>query len=216
MNLAKWLIISAKLNGADVAKFQVYDVDNILSKDFEWYVSLKHTQLTKENVKYLKNVCDEVGIEFLASVFDTIRVDWLEEIGVKRYKIASRSIYNKDLIDAIMKTGKDMIISLGMWNEDEFPKIHLNALYQDINYLYCISKYPTNPKDIDWEELSSAKYTGFSDHTIGLESAKKAIDLGVRIIEKHFTFDRNLPGPDHKGSMTPDELYRLVEYSKHK
>jgi len=211
MKLAKELIHKAKECGADIAKFQLFDADKLFSPNFEWYDYVKTTELTKERTKILKDECDKVGIEFSTSVFDKERVDWLEEIGVNRYKIASRSIYNKQLIDYISKTGKDMIVSLGMWKEDEFPEIDTTG---NVSFLYCVSKYPTMIKDLDLDNTNFTKYDGFSDHTIGLESSKKAISLGANIIEKHFTLDKNMYGPDHKGSMVPSELRELGCYAK--
>lgn len=218
MWLANKLIHAAKANGATVAKFQIYETDRIVDKDFEWYSFAKHAELTKENVMYLMDVCDDVGIEFLASVFDADKVKWTEELGMKRYKIASRNNYSNDncerkLIDAIATTGKDIIFSLGWWKDKELPIIKTTG---KVNFLYCISKYPTMPEDIDWNEFSNGTYNGFSDHTIGITAAKKAIDLGAKIVEKHFTLDKNFYGPDHSGSMIPIELKELVNYIYYK
>lgn len=218
MWLAKELIRESKNNGADVAKFQIYEVDTILTKDFKWYDFCKHAQLTKEQVALLMDECDDVGIEFLASIFSADRVKWTEELGMKRYKIASRNNFSsndceRELIDAIANTGKDIIFSLGQWTERELPVINTTG---KVNFLYCISKYPTMPEDIDWNEFSNSRYDGFSDHTIGIEATKKVMDLGVKIVEKHFTMDKNMFGPDHSGSMEPHELKELVNYAKGK
>lgn len=211
MWLAKRLIQEAKYNGADVAKFQIYNVDKIFKLDFEWYKFCKHAQLDEPQIIELMNACDDVGIEFMASIFDASLVKLTERLGMKRYKIASRSVYDRELLDAIGNTNKDIIISLGIWNENEFPKISTNG---KVDYLYCVSKYPTMPEDIDWNEIY--KYSGFSDHTIGLDASKRAVDMGAQIIEKHFTLDKNMYGPDHLGSMEPYELRRLVDYAKRK
>lgn len=211
MKLAKKLIHKSKECGADIVKFQLFDANKLFSPDFEWYDYVNTTELSKEQVIYLKDECDKIGIEFFASVFDEERVDWLEEIGVERYKIASRSIHNKKLIDYISKTNKDMIVSLGMWNEVEFPKINTTG---KVSFLYCISKYPTMIEDLNLDSVDFTMYDGFSDHTIGLESSKKAIRLGAKIIEKHFTLDKDIYGPDHKGSMIPIEMRELIEYAK--
>lgn len=211
MEVAKKLIYLAKEKGADVAKFQLYEVDKIFTPDFEWYKEGKEAQLTKEQAFYLANKCDEVGIEFMASVFDMERFGWTDEIGMKRYKIASRSIYDRELIDAIASTGKDMIMSLGMWEEERFPVIKTAGR---VDYLYCVSKYPTMPEDLDFLSVDFNNYAGFSDHTIGVEAPLVAMARGARIIEKHFTLDKNMHGPDHALSMEPDELELLVNYAE--
>lgn len=218
MWLAKKLIEEAWINDADVAKFQIYDTDKIMAKDFEWYKTTKNAELTKDNVIELMDYCDTIGIEFLSSVFNADRVQWTEELGMKRYKIAARNNYSNDncereLIDAISKTGKDIIFSLGWWTDKNLPSITTAG---KVDFLYCISKYPTMPEDIDWDAFRlglNNVHSGFSDHTIGIEAAQKAIDLGAKIVEKHFTMDKRLYGPDHKGSMDPKELRALTDYA---
>lgn len=211
MNTAGKLIHLAKESGADVAKFQLYDVDKIFTLDFEWYKEGKEAQLNKEQVFYLANECNKVGIEFMASVFDLERLDWAEEIGMKRYKIASRSVYDKELIDAVALTGKDMIVSLGFWKEKEFPVIKTSG---KVDFLYCKSKYPTTLKELNFLSVDFSKYSGFSDHTIGIEASVVAMARGARIIEKHFTLGKNMHGPDHAASMEVDELEQLVKYAR--
>jgi len=211
MEIAKKLIRVAKEGGADIAKFQLYDVDTIFPPSFEWYKEGKEAQLTKEQVLELADWCGKVGIEFMASVFDAERVGWCQEIGVKRYKIASRSIYDKQLIDAVARTGKDIIASLGMYQEREFPQIDTSG---KVVFLYCVAKYPTLPEDLKFLEVDFNKYSGFSDHTMGIQAALVAMARGARIIEKHFTLDKKMHGPDHAGSMEPRELRQIVEFSR--
>jgi len=207
MFLMRKMIRTVKDCGADIAKFQLYDIRKILSPDHKWYWDLERGQLSREQWLEVVDLCKQAGIEFLASVFDVERVAWCEEVGVKRYKIASRSIYEKDLIDAVVKTGKPIIASLGMYHEPEFPSFKAD-------FLYCVAKYPTLPEDINFNNVDFKKYAGFSDHTIGIEAPLIAIARGARIIEKHFTLDKTLDGADHSGSMTPDELGQLVKYAK--
>ena len=211
MDIAKQHIRSAKEKGAEIAKFQLYDVDRIFSPNFEWYKEGKEAQLSKKQVFHLADQCEKVGIEFMASVFDLERFGWTEELGMNRYKIASRIIYDRELIDAVSATGKDMIVALGMWDEDEFPVIKTSG---NVDFLYCVAKYPTKPEDLDFLNVNFNMYSGFSDHTIGLEASIIAMSRGAKIIEKHFTLDKAMYGPDHLGSMDPDELLQLVEYAK--
>jgi sialic acid synthase SpsE len=201
------MIETAKECGASVAKFQLYDVEKIVPKDHQWYWDLERGQLTYFQWKDVVETCRYYNIEFMASVFDTEKVKWCEEVGMKRYKIASRTIYKQDVIDAVVATGKPIIASLGMYNEKEFPTFKAD-------YLYCIAKYPTMPEDLHFEDVDFKKYAGFSDHTIGLTAPLIAMARGARIIEKHFTLDRNLDGADHKGSMEPEQLKELVTMSK--
>lgn len=211
MKIARKLIRRAKECGADIVKFQIYDVDKIFAPSFKWYKEAKDAQLNKNEVIDLFKECKKVGIEFMASVFDVNRVKWTEEIGMKRYKIASRSIRDAKLINAVSKTGKDMIVSLGMWKEKEFPKIHSKG---KIDFLYCVSKYPTPLEEVNLRKVDFNKYSGFSDHTIGIEAAMVAISRGARIIEKHFTLDKKMHGPDHSCSMDPKELSELVSFAR--
>src|SRR5256885_72006 len=119
------LIHVAKECGADVAKFQVYDARALFppKEKNEWFDYNCKTELTRGQLQLLSKECDKEGIEFLASVFDVERIAWLEEVGVKRYKIASRSIHERELIIALGKTRKPLLVSLGFWDEKEFPKI---------------------------------------------------------------------------------------------
>lgn len=206
MGLARELIHSAKENGADVAKFQLYDARSLFSSiDNPWFEYNCKTELSRKKIEELNKICDEVGIEFMASAFDVERISWLEEIDVKRHKVASRSIHDQPLVEALAETGKPVFVSLGMWNQAKFPVIESNK----IHYLYCISKYPTPLKDIHLNDVDFSRYAGFSDHTIGISAACAALALGASVIEKHFTLDKSMYGPDHEGSMTPEELKSL-------
>ncbi len=210
MLLAKKLIELAKQSGADVAKFQLFCAKTLFKKENNpWYEYNLKTELNKSSVEMLIEYSNKVGIEFMASVFDEERISWLEELGVKRYKIASRSIEDKQLIDAVLKTGKPTIISLGYWCKDELPDFKGNIQ----GYLYCVSKYPTPIEDINFSKISFDDYLGFSDHTIGIAASCVAVSRGAKVIEKHFTLDKNLYGPDHKGSALPEELIELRKFT---
>jgi N-acetylneuraminate synthase/N,N'-diacetyllegionaminate synthase len=204
MGLAKELIASAKECGADVAKFQVYDAVNLFPKEGnEWFDYNCKTELSRDQVSELNAECQKMGIEFMASVFDVERIQWLEEIGVKRHKVASRSINEKEMIDALCATGKPLLVSLGMWDKEEFPQIQSNG---ELHFLYCVSKYPTEMDDLAFSNIDFNKYSGFSDHTVGVNAALVALSRGAQILEKHYTLDKKAYGPDHEGSMTPSEL----------
>jgi sialic acid synthase SpsE len=199
---AKDMIKEAKSCGADAVKFQLYDTDKIKKYYQSRYSELKISELTFEDLLELKETADKCGIEFLASAFDTTRVQWLEKINVLSLKLASRSIFDRDLIVAMENTGKPIIASLGWWKEKEFPII------KNAQFLYCISDYPAPPGLPDDFE----RYDGLSDHSIGIETMEDAVRRGTKIIEKHFTLDKHLPGYDQSGSIDPQELKDFIRY----
>lgn len=209
MRLNKLLIEEAKNCGADAIKFQLYDTDKIKKVWQSRYMELKMAELTFEDCKELKEHTDKIGIEFMASAFDVERVKWLEKIGVKRHKLASRSIYDKELIKAMEKTGKPIIASLGMWKEKELPKI------KNAEFLYCIAEYPAIISAEQFPTKFGDKfYTGFSDHTTDMYYAREAVKRGATIIEKHFTLSKELPGFNQKGSAEPWEAKDFIVFSK--
>ena len=210
MDVAKELIAAAKRAGADVAKFQLYEARALFPKEGnEWFEYNCKTELSRDQIKMLADECDGVGIEFMSSVFDIERIAWLEEVGMKRYKIASRSVRDHALIEATAATGKPLLVSLGMWGEPELPKIQAKG---GVHYLYCVSKYPTPLCDLHLGSVDFKKHSGFSDHTIGIDASLAAMSLGAGIIEKHFTLDKDIYGPDHSGSATPDELAAMCAF----
>lgn len=243
IEIAKGMIGSVKNLGGDVAKFQLYDPRKLLKPNYfnlkDWQYILK-SELSKDQTKELFDFCGKVGIEFMASAFDLERLEWLEEFGVKRHKIASRSIYDFDYVEEVKKTKKDLIISMGwltergvdprllgvfdektdgnkerfwnIWNTLEDP-IDDDDM-SDRHFLYCISKYPSIDKDLVNFPVHYplSRYTGFSDHTEGITAAMVAIARGATIVEKHFTLYKEGDGPDHVGAMEPNDLQFLCEY----
>ena len=215
INLAHELIRQAKLCGADIVKFQFYDPDKIFGphgtypdkKNYEFALTV---QFNYKQAKTLKQWCDQEGIEFMASVFDSERFEWIESLGVKRHKIASRAVQDKELCRKILKTGKEAFISLGFWKGRDVPYKNKNA-----RYLYCVPKYPCEYADIHLPaSFAKSHYQGFSDHSIGIEVSLVAVAKGAGIIEKHFTLNKGMVGPDHICSMTPQELSDLSRYAR--
>jgi len=214
---ASVLIEDAKEVGADIVKFQLYDVDTlfpdkqILAQGKNWYEEVKKTQLSKEEIVGISNYCKEIGIEFMASAFDLERLAWLEECGVKRHKVASRMNQNRPLIDAMVATGKQVIMSCS-------TKFTPSAVYPTIDFLYCVPKYPTEIQDLHLDDVmfdSHSHYLGFSDHTVGTEACVYALAHGARIIEKHFTYNSGSEhGPDHICSIDFDGMKELVRYAR--
>lgn len=210
MALAKELIHAAKENGADVAKFQVFEAKSVFSPENNpWYDYNLSTELTQDQVNMLHAECEAVGIEFMASVFDVHRVAWLEQVGMKRYKVASRSVKEPELMARIGSVGNRVLVSLGMWDAPEMPQIDAPG---GVDFLYCIAQYPAPFSSLKLGSVDFEKYAGFSDHSLGIEAATIAFSRGARIVEKHFTLDKGMYGPDHEGSMTPDELKALHDF----
>jgi len=231
MDKAFQMIQEAKVAGADIIKTQVYEPEKLLNKkqfSKEDWAIIKRTKLDYDQVKKMKQWSDDIGIEFMASAFDTKQLGWLEDLNVKRHKIASRSIYDVDYVNAVKATGKEHFISMGWLLEDnKLEESYYKTwcrLQEGVKarILYCVSKYPTSLEEIKLEYLVemgycfdvniSDTYYGFSDHTIGLTAAMAAIVYGARVIEKHFTLSKSLPGPDHVGSMDFAELKTLCKF----
>ncbi len=212
MVLAKELIHAAKESGADIAKFQLFDaLKTFEKKNNPWFEYNCKTQLSQENLVTLNEECKKADIEFMSSVFNFELINWLEELNVERYKVASRSINDNKLIKTLLELNKPLIISLGHWKKKDFPVFSSN---KKISYLYCVSKYPTELDELHLSEVDFSKYDGFSDHTIGVNASIIALSRGAKIIEKHFTLDKNLFGPDHSCSMLPEELMAISNFKK--
>jgi N-acetylneuraminate synthase/N,N'-diacetyllegionaminate synthase len=215
LDLAHELIRQAGIAGAEIAKFQFYDPYKIFGPDGSHpdaaaLAQALTVQFGLEDARRLKAWCDDEGIEFMASVFDIERFEWMQELGVSRHKIASRAVHNEELCRRILDTGQDTFVSLGFWDRPAVPYTAPNA-----QYLYCVAKYPTDYCDLRLpRSFQESVYTGFSDHTIGIEAALVAVGRGARVIEKHFTLNKGLPGPDHVCSATPEELAHLCRYAR--
>lgn len=220
---AKMLIAIAKDAGADVAKFQLYDPRKILdASNFsaaDWDFILQ-SELSFDQTEQLKKYSDDLGIEFMASAFDLERLGWLERLEVQRHKIASRSVYDFEYVEAVQKTGKPYLVSFGMIDETREPlKTSLSRVRdhvpQNVDILYCVSHYPTPLYEITLDKFTFngySFYTGFSDHTTGISASKVAMVWGASIIEKHITLDKRLPGPDQSCSIVAYELKSLCDF----
>lgn len=226
MGLAREMIHAAQEAGADTAKFQYYDPEKVLDSEHPllkpWWNEILDTQLSPDDVAMLKDTCWEAGIAFLCSVFDPADVPLFEELGMERYKIASRSMYDRPLALAIAATEKPVLVSYGCQKDYQHPAVLRvpGCGNRSISKLYCVSKYPTQLEDLKFichdsdQEAWSVfewEYRGFSDHTIGTTAAIIAMALGAQIIEKHVTMDKSLPGPDHVCSATFGELRAICK-----
>lgn len=235
IELAKELIEAAAISGADFIKFQTFKADKLVNKnarkaeyqkrniddgDDSQYTMLKKLELN-ENAHYeLIDHCKEKGIQFLSTGFDIESIDFLDSINTPFFKIPSGEITNKPYLIHIASKGKPVIMSTGMAIIEEI-KDALNVLLQHgipkehITVLHCNTEYPTPMEDVNLNAMKHIRdefgvNVGYSDHTNGIEVPIAAVALGATVIEKHFTLDRNLPGPDHKASLEPDELKAMI------
>ena len=215
VHVAHELIRQARLAGADIAKFQFYDPYKIFGPagshpDEAILAQALAVQFGFAEARQLKTWCDEEEIEFMASAFDLERFEWMQSLGVRRHKIASRAVENHELCERTLATGQETFISLGFWDRPGVPYERPN-----VRYLYCVPKYPCALRDLSLPvAFTGSIYQGFSDHTIGIEAALVAVGRGARIVEKHFTLNKWLPGPDHVCSATPDELAELSRLAR--
>ena len=235
--LAKQLVDKAVEGGADIVKFQTCKAENVISRyaDKAEYQKVttgeadsqlemvRKLMLTYEEYGKLKEYCDERGIEFLSTAFDLPSVDYLHSIGMRRWKIPSGEITNLPLLIKIAKLGEPIIMSTGMSELSEVAdaiKVLKENGAGEITILHCTTEYPAPYEDVNLKAIDSMKETfdlpvGYSDHTKGLEIPVAAVARGACVIEKHFTLDRNMEGPDHKASIEPDELKQMVDMIRH-
>jgi sialic acid synthase SpsE len=214
MSFACDLIDLARKNGADMVKFQLFDTEKI---DYwptpEIKQEAKDTEVTFDQARNLYQYGEETGIEVFFSVFDTERVQWCEDIGVKRYKISCSMRTNGNLIGAIVKTGKPIIITLPA----VITKSPMTTLYtanrQSEKHHGLLPVYGVSISDCHFKDIVFGRdYDGFSDHSIGLDASKIAIARGAKVIEKHFSIDHET-GMDAKWSMNPEELRELRRWA---
>jgi len=215
--------------GIDAIKFQMHIAEAESSKyepfrvefsyeDSTRYDYWKRMEFTLEQWKEIKKHCDNVDLEFVCSPFSNMAVDWLEEIGVQKYKIGSGEVSNFLMLEKIAKTGKDIILSSGMSSFSELDETikFLKQFDNKVSILQCTTMYPTNAKNIGLNVINELKErynlaTGLSDHSGTIYPSLSAVSLGVEILEFHAVFDKNMFGPDSKSSLTIKEIKQLVE-----
>lgn len=232
---AKQLVDVAALAGADYIKFQTFKADKLVGKDVKkadyqkqnvsdnddsQYSMLKKLELSESMHLELVEYCKTAGIKFLSTAFDLESVDFLDSLNVGLFKIPSGEITNKPYLKHIAAKRKPVIISTGMATMEEIEQA-LEVLTtggiekQNITVLHCTTEYPTPMKNVNLGAMLDIQKklgvtVGYSDHTLGIEIPVAAVALGAKVIEKHITLGKNLPGPDHKASLEPDDLKRMV------
>ena len=206
------MIEDAKECGADYVKFQALDAEELNKEwpDYETnFLYYRANQLKPWMYDHIIGKCKIVGIKPLFTAFSIKMAEMLANLGQKEVKIASPDADNWRLVLYCLNTFDRCFISTGMIGRNKLVTLK-KYLRKDDVLLYCVSKYPTPDKDIDFDKM--ALFDGFSDHTADIECAKKAIDMGVEWIERHFTLGKYLPGRDHMLSSTPDEVKELCDY----
>ena len=232
LEMAKKLVDAAKSCGADIVKFQTAKLESLVSKvahmaDYQKKNTgveesqkemLSKLLLSFEDFVELARYCKEVGIKFLSTPFDIESIRFLNDMQ-DIWKIPSGEITNYPYLVEIGKTKKKVILSTGMAEMDEIQSA-IDVLKEngteDITILHCTTEYPAPIKDVNLNVMQTMRDAfgypvGYSDHTQGIEVSLAAATLGATVIEQHFTLDRNLPGPDHKASLEPDELKAMVD-----
>lgn len=235
MNLAYRLIDVAKEAGADIVKFQTSV--NAISKYAEKANYQRQTtdpnesqldmvnklRLDFDNFKKLKEYSDRIDIEFLSTPFDVESVRFLNEIGINYWKIPSGDTTNLPYLEEMMKFKKPFLVSTGMNSMDDIDNLMKILNYpknRNITLLQCTTEYPAPYESVNLNAMISMqqKYgvnIGISDHTMGIEVPIAAVAMGATVVEKHITLDKNLEGPDHRASLEPDELKKMITSIRH-
>lgn len=233
LDLAKKLIDTARDAGADAVKFQTFKSDKLALPDTEkaeyqkkntgkeenQYQMLKKLELEEKDFIELSNYAINCGIMFMSSPFDEESADILDHIGVSIFKLSSGEITNFPLLKHVAKKKKPIILSTGMatlGEIDEALSVLLENGSEDIILLHCITSYPAKMEEANLKVIETLRCcykvpVGFSDHTLGIVASLAAVAMGSCVIEKHFTIDKTLPGPDHAASLSPKELKDLVQ-----
>lgn len=234
MKMAKQLIDAAAIAGVDYVKFQTFKAEKLVTKeakqaeyqqrnaaDDSQYAMLKKLELSESQHEELIAYCKEKGVKFLSTAFDLESIEYLHSLNLGVWKIPSGEITNYPYLKKIAQYGEPVIMSTGMCSMGDVEQA-LNVLLKNgltkeqISLLHCNTEYPTPMQDVNLKAMLQLRdkfgvRVGYSDHTKGIEVPIAAVALGAEVIEKHFTLDRTLPGPDHKASLEPNELKAMVD-----
>ena len=218
IDIARKMIDEAHNAGADAIKFQTYKSKNFLSESSEYFDFFKNVELTYDDFENLKHHADKRGITFLSTPFDFESADFLEKIGISAFKIASSDLTNIPLIEHIAKMNLPMIISTGLGTLeeiDESVEVCNSIGNEKIAILHCVADYPANEEKANLDALITMKNKykvpiGYSDNGESTIVDEVAVSLGADIIEKHFTLDKKMDGPDHSFSILPTDMKQLI------
>lgn len=233
LDTAREMVRVAARAGADIIKFQTFKADKLITahapkaayqvastgKDESQLQMLRKLELSESDFRNLFDECRRNNILFLSTPFDEDSADFLFLLGMDAFKISSGEVTNLPLLAHIARKGKPLILSTGMSylaEVDTAVQTIRAAGNHNLALLHCTSNYPADPADVNLRAMTSLEHAfqvpvGFSDHTMGIEIPLAAVAMGASILEKHFTLDRSLPGPDHQASLEPAELGNLVK-----
>lgn len=234
LELAKRLVRAAAEAGVDAVKFQTFKADTLVSRDApkadyqkqttdaaeSQYQMLKKLELSEESHRELKALCAQLGVAFLSTPFDITDIPFLSALDMPFFKVPSGAITDLPYLRAINAQKKPVLLSTGMATEDEVAAALKLLPDCMVTLLHCTTEYPCPYGDVNLKALQTlqARFNlpvGYSDHTQGIEVSVAAAALGASVIEKHFTLDRTMEGPDHKASLEPSELKTLVASVHH-
>ena len=232
LELAHRMVEEAKLAGVDCIKFQTFVSENLVSgnakkaeyqkkntgNDESQLQMLKKLELSFEAFAELKQHCEKIGIDFLSTPFDFESIDFLDTLGVPFWKIPSGEVTNYPYLKRLAETGRDVVMSTGMCEVSEIEDaVAVLRKYgtKKITLLHCNTEYPSPYCDVNLRAMDALREyfqveVGFSDHTKGIEVAIAAAAMGAGMIEKHFTLDNRMEGPDHIASLNPQDLKQMV------
>lgn len=230
IDIAKRLIDAASEAGADYVKFQTFSADAIVSRNAPkaeyqkstsgsvetQYQMLKKLELSNVGHEVLMAHCVERGIGFLSTAFDVTGVEYLNHLNLPMMKVPSGEITNLPYLRAINRCQKTVLLSTGMSTEQEVSDALEILKDCEVTLLHCTTEYPCPFEAVNLSAMQTLKRrfgraVGYSDHTLGIEVPIAAVAMGAEVLEKHFTLDRNMSGPDHKASLEPNELKQMVE-----
>ncbi len=230
IELAKEMVNKALEAGVDCIKFQTFKAENLVNQEAQkaeyqikntgknenQYSMLKNLQLSFEDFAELKEYTEKKGLMFLSTPFDLESCDFLNNLGMSIFKIPSGEITNLPYLRKVNSYKKDVILSTGMATLEEIQEALKVLKDCNVKLLHCTTEYPCPYESVNMNAMLTMKKvfnlpTGYSDHTQGIEIPIMAVSMGAEIIEKHFTLDKNMEGPDHKASLEPDELKQMVE-----
>ena len=237
IDLALKLVDAAKAAGADAVKFQTFRAERLATRSAHkaayqerttaeaesQFEMLQRLELDAEAHRHIIEHCRKRKIQFLSSPFDAQSADLLEEMDLPLYKVPSGEITNAPFLEHIAKKGRPIILSTGMstlGEVEEAVRVLKDAGAKQLTLLHCVTEYPAPYDEVNLRAMKTLKCAfglpvGYSDHTPGIEIAIAAVAMGAEVIEKHFTLDRSLPGPDHAASLEPEELERMVTAIRH-
>ncbi|MEM9082990.1 MAG: N-acetylneuraminate synthase family protein, partial [Planctomycetota bacterium] len=222
------LIEAAATAGADAVKLQLFRAELLLSKaarlaeyqrdagETDPFAMLQRLELNEEAMQSAIERSHALGLSAIASIFSLESVDTAERLGFNAYKTASPDIVNRPLLEALMATGKPMIVSTGTASIEEIRESSSWIVSADAVYLHCVSAYPTPDNEASLQAMSAVKdasgrnVVGYSDHTTSEFTGAVAAGAGAKVLEKHLSYNRSAPGPDHAASLDPDGLARYI------